>query len=76
MQQRALRLAAENKQVFGKELLAKYDIPSAPALASSLKALKEKGILDEEGTVKGRVIFDISFPSLCHLVEDGFLDIF
>lgn len=58
-QQRALRLAAkEGKQIFAKEFLAKYEIPSAPALASAIKALKEKGILDEEGTGKGVVIFD------------------
>ena len=45
-QQRALRLAAiENKQIFQKELLAKYEISSAPALASAIKALKEKGYL-------------------------------
>ena len=59
LQQRALRLAAkEEKQVFAKELLQKYEIPSAPALSSSIKALKEKGILDEEGTGRGTVIFD------------------
>jgi predicted AAA+ superfamily ATPase len=58
-QQRALRLAAvENKQIFSKELLAKYEISSGPALASALKALKDKGILDEEGTSRGVVIFD------------------
>lgn len=59
IQQRALRLAAKkNTQVFSKELLDKYEITSAPALASSIKALKYKGILDEEGTGKGTVIFD------------------
>lgn len=58
-QQRTLRLAAiEGKQVFSKELLAKYEISSTPALASAIKALKGKGILDEEGTGKGTVIFD------------------
>lgn len=59
IQQRALRLAAkEGKQIFAKEFLEKYEIPSAPALASSIKALKTKGILDEEGTGRGTVIFD------------------
>lgn len=58
-QQRALRLAAtEGSRVFSKELIAKYEITSAPALASSIKSLKSKGILDEEGTKKGAVIFD------------------
>ena len=58
-QQRALRLAAiEGKQVFAKELLAKYEIASGPALAGAIKALKEKAILDEEATGKGHVIFD------------------
>lgn len=58
-QQRALRLAAiEGKEVFAKELLAKYEIASAPALASSIRSLKDKGILDEEGTGRGMVTFD------------------
>lgn len=58
-QQRALRLAAiEEKQVFSKEILAKYEISSSPALASAFKALKGKGILDVEGTGRGAVIFD------------------
>lgn len=58
-QQRALRLAAnEKKSLFQKELLAKYEIVSSPALHSSIKALKSKGILDEEGTGKGNVLFD------------------
>ncbi|MCX6989627.1 MAG: ATP-binding protein [Chlamydiae bacterium] len=58
-QQRALRLAAkEGKDVFRKELLEKYEIASAPALASSIKSLKEKGILDEHATGRGTVIFD------------------
>jgi hypothetical protein len=48
-QQRALRLAAtEGKALFGKELLDKYEISSAPALASAIKSLKDKGILDEQ----------------------------
>jgi hypothetical protein len=58
-QQRVLRLAAnETKQVFSKELMTKYEITSGPALASSIKALKNKGILDEEGTGRGRIIFE------------------
>lgn len=58
-QQRALRLAAkEGKQIFHKQLLAKYEISSGAALASAVKALKEKGILDEEGTNRGSVVFD------------------
>jgi len=58
-QQRALRLAAkEGKQIFHKQLLAKYEIASGAALASAIKALKDKGILDEEGTSRGSVIFD------------------
>lgn len=58
IQQRALRLAAiESEGIFFKELLKKYEIPSGPALASSIKSLKEKQILDE-GTAKGKVVFD------------------
>jgi hypothetical protein len=59
LQQRVLRLAAkESKQIFTKEFLNTYEIPSSAALYSSIKSLKGKGILDEEGTVKGKVIFD------------------
>ena len=58
-QQRALRLAANEKQsIFHKELLIKYEIKTAPALHSTIKALKTKGILDEEGSAKGSVLFD------------------
>jgi hypothetical protein len=58
-QQRTVRLAANEQQLlFKKDLLSKYEISSAPALHSSLKALKTKGILDEEGTGKGKVLFD------------------
>ncbi len=58
-QQRVLRLAAiEKHALFQEELLSKYEISSRPALHASLKALKTKGILDEEGTVHGRVMFD------------------
>lgn len=58
-QQRALRLAANEKQsLFQKDLLMKYEITSAPALHSTINALKAKGILDEEGAAKGCVLFD------------------
>lgn len=58
IQQRALRLAAkENEQIFSKELLQQYEIPSGPTLASVIKSLKQKQILNE-GTVKGKVFFD------------------
>jgi hypothetical protein len=58
-QQRALRLAAkEGKQLFSKHLLSKYEIGSGPALSSALKALKGKGILDEQETYRGSVSFD------------------
>lgn len=58
-QQRALRLAAhEKRSLFQKELLDRYEIASASALHSSINALKRKGILDEEGTGKGHVLFD------------------
>ena len=58
-QQRALRLAANvGQSLFQKELLVKYEISSAPALHNSIKALKGKGLLDEEGTGKGKVLFD------------------
>ncbi len=58
-QQRALRLAShEQRPLFQKDLLENYEIKSAPALHSSIKTLKTKGILDEEGTSKGNVLFD------------------
>jgi AAA+ ATPase superfamily predicted ATPase len=58
-QHRVLRLAANERQsLFQKDLLVKYEITSAPALHSSINALKAKGILDEEGTGKGNVLFD------------------
>ncbi len=58
-QRRALRLAAnERRSQFQKDLLTEYEITSAAALSSSIKALKTKGILDEEGTTKGKVLFD------------------
>ncbi len=58
-QQRALRLAAkEGKQIFHQHLLTKYEIGSGAALSSALKALKDKGILDEQETYRGSVTFD------------------
>ncbi|MDX8430835.1 MAG: ATP-binding protein [Candidatus Algichlamydia australiensis] len=58
-QQRSLRLAANEKEsLFQKENLTKYEIVSSAALHSSLKALKTKGILDEESSGKGNVLFD------------------
>lgn len=58
MQQRALRLSAiEATQIFAKEFRAKYEISSGAALASTIKSLKEKQILDE-GTARGEVVFD------------------
>lgn len=58
-QQRTLRLAAfEGKAMFTKELLSKYEISSGPALASSIKSLREKGILEERGPARGIVTFD------------------
>lgn len=65
IQQRSLRLAAqEGKNIYAKELLKKYEISTGPALASSIKALKDKGILAEEGTGRGKVIFDDPFLAL------------
>lgn len=58
VQQRALRLAArESTQIFSKDILGKYEIKSGAALASAIKSLKDKQILDE-GTAKGKVFFD------------------
>lgn len=58
-QQRALRLAANKRRsLFQKEFLAEYEITSSAALHSSINALKAKGILDEEGTTRGSVVFD------------------
>lgn len=57
-QQRSLRLAAKvGSQVFSKDVLDRYEIASPAAMASAIKALKEKEILDE-GTSRGVVIFD------------------
>jgi AAA+ ATPase superfamily predicted ATPase len=58
IQQRSLRLAAKvGSQIFSKELLEKYEIPSGAALASSIRSLKDKQILDE-GSARGVVVFD------------------
>lgn len=58
MQQRILRLAAiEKEQIFLKDNLEKYEISSGAALSSAIKALKKKHILDE-GSARGRVLFD------------------
>lgn len=59
IQQRALRLSAkEGKQVFATEFLKKYEISSGAALSSAIRTLKERGILDEDGTNRGMVVFD------------------
>ena len=47
LQQRALRLCAnEDKAIFSREFINRYQIPNAPTLAQSIKALKRRGILD------------------------------
>lgn len=59
IQQRSLRLAAKaQKQIYAKDLLYQYEISTGPALASAIKSLKDKGILEEEGTSRGKVTFD------------------
>ena len=58
LQQRVLRLAAiESEGIFSKELISRYELSSGPAVASAVKSLKQKQILDE-GTAKGKVYFD------------------
>jgi AAA+ ATPase superfamily predicted ATPase len=58
VQQRSLRLAAKvGSQVFAKDVLERYEISSAASMASAIKTLKEKEILDE-GSARGVVIFD------------------
>jgi hypothetical protein len=52
------RLAAKKKQIYTKELLHGYEISSGAALASAIKSLKEKEILDVEATGRGSVVFD------------------
>lgn len=57
-QQRALRLSAfVGEEIYSKETLKRFEISSGPALASAIKSLKDKQILDE-GTKRGKVIFD------------------
>jgi AAA+ ATPase superfamily predicted ATPase len=58
VQQRSLRLAAKvGSQIYSKEVLERYEISSAASMASAIKTLKEKEILDE-GSARGVVIFD------------------
>jgi len=58
LQQRVLRLAAvESEGIFSKELISRYELSSGPAVASAVKSLKQKQVLDE-GTAKGKVLFD------------------
>lgn len=57
-QQRVLRMAAiEGERIYGKDLLERYELSSAPAVTSAIKSLKQKQLL-EEGTKHGRVVFD------------------
>ena len=71
VQQRALRLAAiEGKEIFSKTLLAQYEIGSGPALASAIKSLKQKQIIDE-GTARGVVSFDDSLFAIWLRSEFG-----
>ena len=58
MQQRALRLAAiVGEEIYSQETLRRFEISSGPALASAIRSLKSKQILDE-ATKRGKVIFD------------------
>jgi hypothetical protein len=58
-QHRALRLVAnEGTQIYAKDKLAKYEISSGPALASAIKALKDKGILDQDPSLRAAVAFE------------------
>src|SRR3989338_9509191 len=58
LQHRVLRLCAnEPTAIYSQELIKKYEISSGPALATSIKSLKQKGILDTSSQ-KGQVIFD------------------
>ncbi len=58
VQQRVLRMAAiEGESVFSKENLQHYDINSPAHVSQAIITLKSKQILDE-GTGRGRVIFD------------------
>ena len=58
LQHRVLRLCAnEPAAIYSQDLIKKYQISSGPALATSIKSLKQKGILDASSQ-KGQVIFD------------------
>lgn len=58
LQGRVLRLCAnEPTAIYSQELIQRYEINSGPALATSIKSLKSKGIL-ESSSSKGQVIFD------------------
>jgi len=55
---RKLTVNPLSEDLFQEELLMKYEIASSASLSSSIKALKTKGILDEEVAAKGNVLFD------------------
>lgn len=58
VQQRFLRLAAcEEKSIFTKEALNRYEIKSAAHVSQAIKSLVAKQIIDES-TKKGVVVFD------------------
>ncbi len=58
IQQRVLRLAAcEEKSIYTKEILAKYEIKTGAHVSQAIKSLVSKQILDES-TGRGVVIFD------------------
>lgn len=58
LQHRVLRLCAnEPEAIYSRDLISKYEISSGPALATSIKSLKQRGILDSSSQ-KGQVIFD------------------
>jgi hypothetical protein len=58
-QQKTLRLVAKEKSLFAtKELLSKYELPSKSVLTAAIKSLKNKAILDAEGSVRGNIVFD------------------
>ena len=57
IQQRVLRLAAlEPKRIYAKETYLRFEITSGPALASAVKALKAKGIIED--TSRSQLVFD------------------
>ena len=58
VQQRVLRLAAcEGREIYTKEILAKYEIKTGAHVSQAIKSLVSKQILDES-TGRGIVIFD------------------